>query len=229
MSKFKERFLSQLKAVNLFEYIGLPVLSLVLIALDILSKYFIYQNLANPLTGGSNGIVIENAIPGLIDFTFVTNNGAAWNILSDQKWILCLISLVAGIVLMYFMIFKFLKLPRFVRVSFSLMIAGCFGNLIDRIGYWGQLGMYKGGVIDFLWFHFWHNFPVFNLADSYLVVGIAIIVVGYLIVWIKGSVAKEKNLAAPEEQKDTADLKKKLSEGKTSDASAEKPQEKNHE
>ncbi len=155
---------------ELFLFIGIFIW---LIIFDVLSKYYAYINMG-PGTGFSGSYV---AIPGLFNFTFVTNNGAAWNILADQKWLLCMLSLVIGLAMMFVLIFYFNKLPRAIRIALLLATAGAFGNLVDRIGYWGQLGIYKYGVIDFIQFAFWTSFPVFNLADSYLVIGIAIAIV----------------------------------------------------
>jgi lipoprotein signal peptidase len=106
-----------------------------------------------------------------------------------------------GLGLIYVYLFLNKKLPTFAKVALSLMIAGCFGNLVDRIGYWGQFGIYKKGVIDFIHFSFWDTFPVFNLADSYLVVGIAVLAVGYIISSIVGK--KEANEMS---KKDTSDV-----------------------
>jgi signal peptidase II len=206
----KERIIADLKDISLVEYFGLIFLNEALLVADILSKYFAYQNMI--LGYQSGNYPVYTAIPYLFDFTLVFNNGAAWNLLADQKWILCFTSAIVGLVLLYLFLFRFTKMPKFCRVAFSLMIAGCFGNLIDRIGYWGQLGNYKEGVIDFIMFDFWKDFPIFNLADSYLVIGIAVIIVGYLVYWIKSQKAgkAEKKESAGTSSEDDADLKAKL-------------------
>ncbi len=122
-----------------------------------------------------------------------------------------MISLVMGVALLCVYLFMFKKLPTFLKVSLSMMVAGSFGNLVDRIGYWAQLGIYKHGVIDFLHLSFWSSFPVFNLADSYLVVGIAILIVGYIVLSIKDTkVSKASANDTIINEVSSSDLKNKL-------------------
>jgi signal peptidase II len=57
---------------------------------------------------------------------------------------------------------------RFENISYSLIIGGALGNIMDRFLY--------GGVVDFLQFHIRkHNWPAFNLADSAIVIGVALV------------------------------------------------------
>ncbi len=223
---FKEKVISFIKDINLFEYVGLFFVAQLLIVADILTKYYAYFSLV-----GTEGSYVT-LIPHILDLTLVYNNGAAWNILSDQKWLLCMISLIVGSALVYIYFTKFDKMPRFIRISFSLMIAGAFGNLIDRIGYWGQLGIYKHGVIDFLLFDFWKSFPVFNLADSYLVIGIAIILIGYFAIWLKQLIKNKKEHKSNDDPYDISDIndvsldsQDKTEEKKADDTKEEKEDE----
>ena len=176
---------------ELFLFIGIFIW---LIIFDVLSKYYAYANL-------EYGTRVT-AIPYLFNFTLVFNNGAAWNILADQKWLLCTLSLVLGMVMLVCLIIYFAKLPRVLRIALLLATAGAFGNLVDRIGYWGQLGIYKNGVVDFIQFAFWPSFPVFNLADSYLVIGIATAIVYGIYHLIRYELLAKKNTPAEDEKKD---------------------------
>ncbi len=192
--KAKKRFPAKILP-ELFLFIGIFIW---LIIFDVLSKYFAYNNL-------ERGVIVT-AIPGLFNFTLVYNNGAAWNILADQKWLLCMLSLVLGLLMMFALIFYFSKLPRALRIALLLATAGAFGNLVDRIGYWGQFGIYKNGVIDFIQFAFWQSFPVFNLADSYLVVGLGIAIVYgiYYLIRYEALAKKDNTNASAEERDDLA-------------------------
>jgi hypothetical protein len=67
------------------------------------------------------------------------------------------------------------------------MFSGAVGNLVDRIGYWAQSGRYVDGVIDFLKFTFWPSFPVCNIADYCLTIGIVVLVVGIILKYVKAS------------------------------------------
>lgn len=202
--KLQEKLNKFFQGISLKQYFLLLGLSLLLFVLDIITKYIA----ATHLTYGNNPVT---AIPYIFDFVLIFNNGAAWNFLADQKWLLCMISLVMGVALLCVYLFMFKKLPTFLKVSLSMMVAGSFGNLVDRIGYWAQLGIYKHGVIDFLHFSFWSSFPVFNLADSYLVVGIAILIVGYIVLSIKDTkVSKASANDTIINEVSSSDLKNKL-------------------
>ena len=91
---------------------------------------------------------------GLFAFTYITNNGAGFSIMQNMNMLLVIISIIALIALIYF----YKHVPKF---SFILLLSGIIGNLIDRISY--------GSVIDFINFKFW---PVFNIADSLIFIGV---------------------------------------------------------
>lgn len=99
---------------------------------------------------------------------YTKNTGAAFSILSDYTYLLILIS---GIVLIY--INNYLsttKVNKWQIISYSFIIGGIFGNLIDRIFY--------GYVIDFLSFKiFGYYFPIFNLADTFVCIGVFLYVI----------------------------------------------------
>ena len=94
---------------------------------------------------------------------FVTNTGAAFGILKGFNIPLLIVSLVALIFCIYFYV-KEKKL----RLSLIFLMAGIVGNSIDRI--------FLGHVRDFIDIGIF-NFPVFNLADSYNVIGVIIIII----------------------------------------------------
>ena len=100
--------------------------------------------------------------------TYTRNTGAAFSILEDARILLLIVTVIA-----LFFINKFMnkeKLKGIDNVIYGIIIGGIFGNLFDRIVY--------GYVIDFLDFKiFGYNYPVFNLADTFIVVG-ALMLVG---------------------------------------------------
>lgn len=95
--------------------------------------------------------------------TFVHNKGAAWSILEDQRILLLIIS-----VIVLFLINKFMnkeELNKLEIFSYGMIIGGIIGNLFDRVFY--------GYVIDFIDLKILgYNYPVFNLADTFIVIGI---------------------------------------------------------
>ncbi|MCX5775917.1 MAG: signal peptidase II [Firmicutes bacterium] len=108
-------------------------------------------------------------IPGFFYISYTTNTGAAWSMFENATWLLAIISAVAGIGMIVYFVLKFKTLRPWTRVALMMMIAGAWGNFIDR-------AFYPDGVIDFLSLHFGsYIFPTFNVADSCLSVGIVLL------------------------------------------------------
>lgn len=134
--------------------ISLIISSLILIGLDQTIKMIITMNLELD----SSIKIIDN----FFSLSNVHNYGAAWSILNDQIYILIIIAFVALIVI-YQIFIKNKLLSKFDIILLAMLISGIIGNLIDRI--------FRGYVIDYLDFNiFGYNFPVFNLADSLIVI-----------------------------------------------------------
>ena len=100
--------------------------------------------------------------------TYTRNTGAAFSILEDARILLLMVTIIA-----LFFINKFMNKEKIKGVDnfiYGIIIGGILGNLFDRIVY--------GYVIDFLDFKiFGYNYPVFNLADTFIVVG-ALMLIG---------------------------------------------------
>ncbi len=131
------------------------IVTILLIAIDQITKYIALINL-KPI---SSTVFIK----GFMDFTFVENRGAAFGILEGQRWFFVVITVTISVAIIY----AFLKLPNkkeymYLRVSLVLILSGAIGNVIDRF--------FRGYVVDFFEFTF-INWPVFNVADIYVVVG----------------------------------------------------------
>lgn len=131
------------------------IITILLIAIDQITKYIALINL-KPI---SSTVFIK----GFMDFTFVENRGAAFGILEGQRWFFVVITVIISVAIIY----AFLKLPNkkeymYLRVSLVLILSGAIGNVIDRF--------FRGYVVDFFEFTF-INWPVFNVADIYVVVG----------------------------------------------------------
>ena len=108
-------------------------------------------------------------IPNLFDLTYVENRGCAWGMLQGQVWPLA----VFGIVVMGLLVWK--RKSVFPRGGWGvlceiLLYAGILGNLVDRLA--------RGCVVDMFHFHWGdHHFPVFNVADSYITVAAALLLI----------------------------------------------------
>lgn len=151
-----------------------------LILLDQLSKIF-FKNLY--LENGRT-----NIIDGFFYFSFLENTGAMWGFLSDKAWAQTFFKIFTGIALVafaFFFYFAYKKNYRWLKYSIVLIIAGTIGNYIDRL--------FFNAVRDFIGFTFGtYNYPLFNLADCFLVVGVIMVVVHYLFL-DKNAVFGKKN------------------------------------
>lgn len=107
-------------------------------------------------------------IPSFFSLTYVRNTGAAWSILEGNRLFLILVSIVAIVLVYYFMI-KDKKIEKVEQIGYGILLGGILGNLLDRIIF--------GYVVDFLHFTFGsYNFPIFNIADIGIVLGTFIII-----------------------------------------------------
>lgn len=111
-------------------------------------------------------------IKNIFHFTYVQNVGAAFGILKHQKLFFIIIT-CAVIVGVFVFIRKQEDVHKLVIYSLSMIIGGAIGNLIDRVRF--------GYVVDFFDFMIW---PVFNIADSFIVVGV--IILSYYLIFIDG-------------------------------------------
>ena len=116
---------------------------------------------------------------GFFRITYGTNTGTAFGLFPNQTLFLIIASFIAIGFLVYF--YRTHAQPRpLLRVAIGLQLGGALGNLLDRIVY--------GSVVDFIDVGWW---PIFNLADSSIVVGMAILI-GVLVLFDKGSKPEEK-------------------------------------
>lgn len=107
---------------------------------------------------------LHESIPlwdGVFHFTYERNPGAAWGILKDDRWVFMLFSTLAIIGISIYL-FGFCKQSKWIKIPLAMIIGGGIGNMIDRV--------LLGYVIDFLDFTL-IDFPVFNVADSFVTVG----------------------------------------------------------
>lgn len=97
----------------------------------------------------------------IFEFSYVENTGAAWGMLSSRSLFLSLVVSVALILMLFYMIFT-KETRKLCQLSLSIIFSGGAANLVDRL--------LHGYVTDYLHVLF-IDFPVFNLADCYIVVG----------------------------------------------------------
>ena len=104
----------------------------------------------------------------LFTIEFVRNYGAAFNILSGNRLLLSFISVISTIILSYFIFIRENEIIN--KFGLSFILAGSIGNGIDRI--------FNGYVIDFIKIKY-IDFPVFNIADIVINIGVLILIISY--------------------------------------------------
>lgn len=134
-----------------------------IIIIDFYTKQWILNNL---------DIYEKKRIFLILNLFHVHNFGAAFSILSDQSGWKKYFLLIFSVIIILAIIKKIIKLKKRDKnkiFSYSLILAGAIGNLIDRINY--------GFVIDFIDFHIknWH-FATFNIADFSIFIGMMMII-----------------------------------------------------
>ncbi len=146
------------------------IISLLGIIADRISKILV--------SNGTSFVVIKN----FFSITYARNFGAAWSILSGNRLFLILITIIALGLIIYYIV-KSNKITNIEALSYGLVLGGIIGNFIDRL--------FFGYVIDFLDFYiFGYNFPIFNIADSLIVIGVVILII---ISFIRGDKNESNN------------------------------------
>ncbi|MDT0147044.1 MULTISPECIES: signal peptidase II [Priestia] len=148
------------------------LIALAVILIDQVTKWMIVKEMYY----GQSITIIEN-------FLYITshrNRGAAWGILQGQMWFFYLITVVVVVGLIIY-IQKLKKQDKWFGIALALMLGGAIGNFIDRV--------VRKEVVDFVnTYIFTYDFPIFNVADSALVVGVIIM---FIMTLFEGKMKKE--------------------------------------
>lgn len=135
------------------------LISIFVLIIDIISKQLVLN------------LMLEhqsiNIIPGFFNLTLTKNTGIAFSFLEGKlPLIITMTTIIIFIILKYI---KTNKPSKYESICYALIIGGAIGNLLDRIIY--------HYVIDFLDFNiFNYSFPIFNLADTAIVIGVTILI-----------------------------------------------------
>ena len=133
-----------------------------LILFDQVVKAYVVQN----ITLGE----VKSWIPNLVSLTYLQNRGAAFSMLQDQQWFFAVITLVVMVGAIWYL-HKHMEDSFWTVFGLVLIIAGGLGNFIDRIS--------QGFVVDMFHLDF-VNFAIFNVADSYLTIGVLVLLLAML-------------------------------------------------
>ena len=141
------------------------LIAIFVILLDQFTKWLIVNNMFL----GESITIINN----VLYITSHRNRGAAWGILQGQMWLFYVITIVVIVAIMFYL-HKAARGKMLLGVSLALMLGGAIGNFIDRV--------LRKEVVDFIHAYiFNYNFPVFNIADSALVIGVILLMIQMLL------------------------------------------------
>ena len=151
------------------QYIIMLSFAAVLISIDQLTKITIDQNffLSESIT----------FIPKILSITHFHNSGAAWNLLDGHMCFLTFITIIAAGVIFYYF-WRSMQQSKWLNIALLLMFSGAVSNFIDRAWHGYVIDMFKIEFIDF---------PVFNMADSYLVIGVCLLMIYIFVIDKEGS------------------------------------------
>lgn len=137
------------------------IVALFIVVLDQLTKWLIVKNMEY----GESIKIIDN-------FLFVTshrNRGAAWGILEGKMWLFYIITVIVAGAIVYYMQ-RHAKGKPLMGISLAFMLGGAIGNFIDRV--------FRKEVVDFIdTYIFGYDFPIFNIADSALTIGVVLLII----------------------------------------------------
>jgi len=139
------------------------LIALILFVIDQISKALI-----------STYLKLNESITIIKDFfyiRYINNTGASFGILSNSKVLLIILSIIAIIIILRYM--NTFKKTKMNLIGFALILGGILGNLADRILYG-----YVKDFLDFVIFNY--NYPVFNLADIFIVLGVIILIISII-------------------------------------------------
>lgn len=171
------------------------VLGVVLFLADQWVKWWTVQTFSAPAAGGA--VTADAPLPlidGVVELTRVHNYGAAWSSFSGSRWLLvgvtcAIVAAVAAVLLR-----RDVRHPLGLAAG-TLIIAGGIGNIVDRV----RLGY----VVDMFHFQFWPSYPVFNVADIFVVAGVILFLLYYLFLYEKTD--GKKNRSKPDDRKGAQD------------------------
>lgn len=105
-------------------------------------------------------------VPGIVHITYVRNPGAAFSLLPNQQLVFLIVSIAVIISIIYYY-WRTGVVDRLLTIALGLVLGGAAGNLIDRV-------VFAGRVTDFIDLRVW---PIFNVADSAIVIGVMMLIV----------------------------------------------------
>ena len=137
------------------------VIVILILIVDQITKFLIVKN----FNIGESYPVIKN----FFYLTYITNTGMAFGRLQSYGSILLWFSIIVALAIIGLLI-KEKNMPRTYSLGLSFILGGAFGNIADRL--------IRGSIVDFFDFRIW---PIFNVADSFITVGIVLMLINSIL------------------------------------------------
>ncbi|OGI20765.1 MAG: signal peptidase II [Candidatus Melainabacteria bacterium RIFCSPHIGHO2_02_FULL_34_12] len=153
-------FIKNIKQKPFFDLI----LVILIIVFDQITKYLLMKDV------GLNNT--KAFLPGIVEFTLVTNTGGAFSLFKEFPWFFKLIGIINILIFSYLTFCPTVKFKNLMKTGFACILGGTMGNLIDRF--------FRGGVIDFINLQFM-NFAIFNVADISIDIGVGLLFIGWFL------------------------------------------------
>jgi len=186
------------------------------LTIDLYSKWWVFDQLG-PFRGSKWAFKVNPFLWGKLDITLFTslNQGALWGMGQGKGWLFAILSIFASVVVVYWLFVKGAAQSLWLTISLAFIGSGALGNLYDRLylhGLKDAHGQPLFGVRDFLKFDipgigfelpfkFWlipqWEFPIFNMADSFLVTGAIMLVLHAMFVREPQSMTQDGDKSAP--------------------------------
>ena len=128
-----------------------------------------------------DGVVYKNIIPGILDYTYVRNEGAAFGMLYGKKTILVIVTSIILIAILCYVIKTRKTISRCEKFSLALISAGGFSNMFERI--------IDNSVVDYIDTHL---LPVFNIADIAVTCGCILLIISIFFLSPKENINDER-------------------------------------
>ena len=173
-----------MKKKNFEKWIWVILLIVILLILDQGAK--IYAN----LTLQENSI---SMIDGVLELSYWKNTQAAIGLIKDNLFMILILNILILAFIIRFLVLQFERMSLGTKIGLGFILAGGFSNLIDRLLF--------GGVINYIDVTtIIENFPIFNLADVYIIIGLLIFVVAFAVYNVKQSIETKKQKEAKKGQ-----------------------------
>lgn len=157
--------------------VELAVVAIILVA-DLLTKKHFWAYLET-----QPGLAHPDYVKGLFNLSYVMNTGGGFGIFQNNTTALAVLTFIILVGIGIYLIFS-IKESEWLRISLVFIFAGGIGNNVDRVKF--------GYVRDFIQFAFWEDFPVFNIADSFITVGVFMLIVVLIVMLVQEGKQSQK-------------------------------------